>query len=65
LCDLQKDFDCAEIQLMLFKIVCGKNLFGSRRDDVTGDWKRWHNVEFNELYFLANVLLENISRGTR
>jgi len=40
-----------------------RDIFESRRDEGTSDWRRWHTEEINELYFLANVLLENISRG--
>jgi len=41
-----------------------RNIFESRSDEVTGDWRRWRMEEINELYFLATVLLENISRRT-
>jgi len=44
LCDFEKAFDCAEIQLMLFKIVCraiyldpgGMNLQGTGGDGTLG-----------------------------
>jgi len=40
-----------------------RDIFGSRRDEVAGEWRRWHTEEINERYFLANVLVENISSG--
>ena len=27
-----------------------RNLFGSKRDEVTGDWRRLHNEELHSLY---------------
>ena len=40
-----------------------RDIFGSRRGEGTGDWRRWHTEEINELCFLTNVLVENISSG--
>jgi len=31
-------------------------LFGPRRDEVTGDWRRLHNVELNDLYCSPNIV---------
>jgi hypothetical protein len=27
-----------------------KNIFGPKRDDITGDWRRLHNEELYDLY---------------
>ena len=27
-----------------------RRIFGPRRDEVTGDWRRLHNEELNDLY---------------
>ena len=27
-----------------------KKIFGPKRDDVTGDWRKLHNEELNDLY---------------
>jgi len=27
-----------------------RRIFGPRRDEVTGEWRRWHNEELNDLY---------------
>jgi len=33
-----------------------RRIFGSRWDEVTGDWRRLHNVELNDLYCSPNVV---------
>ena len=33
-----------------------RRIFGPRRDDVTGDWRRLHNVEINVLYCSPNIV---------
>ena len=30
-------------------------IFGPRRDEVTGDWRRLHNEELNDLYSSPNI----------
>ena len=31
-------------------------IFGSRRDEVTGRWRKLHNEELNDLYFSLNII---------
>jgi hypothetical protein len=31
-------------------------IFGPKRDDVTGEWRRLHNEEFNDLYSSPNIV---------
>jgi hypothetical protein len=31
-------------------------IFGPRRDEVTGDWRRLHNEELNDLYCSPNIV---------
>jgi hypothetical protein len=33
-----------------------RRIFGPRRDEVTGDWRRMHNEELNDLYALSSVV---------
>ena len=33
-----------------------RRIFGPRRDEVTGDWWRLHNVEINVLYSSPNIV---------
>jgi len=35
---------------------CFWRIFGSRRDEVTGEWRRLHNVELNDLYCSPNIV---------
>jgi len=32
-----------------------RRIFGPRRDEVTGEWRRLHNEELNDLYSLPNI----------
>ena len=33
-----------------------RRIFGLRRDEVTGDWRRLHNEEINVLYSSPNIV---------
>jgi len=33
-----------------------RRIFGPRRDEVTGDWRRFHNEELNDLYSSPNIV---------
>ena len=40
-------------------------IFGPRRDEVTGEWRRLHNKELNDLYCSPNILWVIKSRRMR
>ena len=40
-------------------------IFGARRDEVTGEWRRLHNEEVNDLYSSPNIVLVIKSRRMR
>jgi len=40
-------------------------IFGPRRDDVRGKWRRWHNEELNDLYSSPNIVQVIKSRRMR
>jgi hypothetical protein len=42
-----------------------RRVFGPKKDDVTGEWRKLHNEELNELYFLRNIVREVKSRRMR
>jgi hypothetical protein len=33
-----------------------RRIFGSRRDEVTGEWRKLHNKELNDFYSSFNIL---------
>ena len=39
-----------------------RRIFGPRRDEVTGEWRRLHNEELNGLYFSPNIVRVTKSR---
>jgi len=41
---------------MVFENRVLRRIFGLRRDEVTGEWRRWHNVELNDLYTSPNTV---------
>ena len=42
-----------------------RRIFGPRRDEVTGDWLRFHNEEINVLYSSTNIVRVIKSRRMR
>jgi len=43
-----------ERKLRLFENMVLRRIFGRRRDEVTGEWRRLHNEELNYLYCSPN-----------
>ena len=39
-----------ERRLRVFENMVLRGIFGPRRDEVTGEWRRLHNEELNDLY---------------
>jgi len=42
-----------------------RRIFGPRRDEVTGEWRRLHNEELNDLYCSPNIVWVIKSRTIR
>ena len=49
----------------MFESMVLRRIFGPRRDEVTGEWRRLHNVELNDLYSLPNIVRVIKSRRMR
>jgi len=44
-----------ERRLRVFENRVLRRVFGSKRDEVTGEWRKLHNEELKDLYFLPNI----------
>jgi len=53
-----------ERKLRVFEIMVFR-IFGTRRDEVTGKWRRLHNKELNDLYSTPNIVWVIKSRRMR
>jgi hypothetical protein len=42
-----------------------RKIFGPKRDEVTGEWRKLHNGEFNDLYYPSNIIQVIKSRRMR
>ena len=42
-----------------------RRVFGPKRDEVTGEWRKLHNEELSDLYSLANIVPVVKSRRMR
>jgi len=40
--------------LRVFENRMLRRIFGHKRDEVTGEWRKLHNEELNDLYFSPN-----------
>ena len=49
----------------MFENVVLRRIFGPRRDEVTGEWRRSHNKELNDLYSSPSILRVIKSRRMR
>ena len=42
-----------------------RRIFEPKRDEVTGEWRKLHNEELNDLYFSSNIIRVTKSRRKR
>jgi hypothetical protein len=54
-----------ELRLRVFENRVLRRVFGPKRDEVTGEWRKLHNEELNDLYFLPNIVRVVKSRRIR
>ena len=49
----------------MFENMVLRRIFGPRRDEVTGEWRRLHNEELNDLYCSPHIVRVIKSRRMR
>lgn len=54
--------------LRVFENMVSRKIFGRKREEVTGDWRKLHDVKLHDLYFTYSIFLgdqikENETRG--
>ena len=54
-----------ERKLRVFENMVLRKMFGPRRDEVTGEWRRLHKEELNDLYCSPNIVRVIKSRRMR
>jgi hypothetical protein len=54
-----------ELGLSVFENRVLRRIFGPKRDEVTGEWRRLHNEELNALYSPPNIIRVIKSRRMR
>jgi hypothetical protein len=54
-----------EYRLRVFENMVLRRILRPKRDEVTGEWRRLHNEELNDLYSSPNIIRVIKSRRTR
>ena len=54
-----------ERRLRVFENRVLRKVFGPKRDEVSGEWRKLHNEELNDLYSLPNIVRVVKSRRMR
>ena len=54
-----------ERKLRMSENMVMRRIFGPRRDEVTGEWRKLHSEELNDLYSSPNIVLVIKSRRMR
>jgi hypothetical protein len=45
-----------ERKLRVFENMVLRRIFGARRDEVMGEWRRLYNEDLNDLYYSTNIV---------
>jgi hypothetical protein len=54
-----------ELRLQVFENRVLRKIFGSKRDEVKGEWRRLHNEELYDMYSTPNIVRLIKSRRMR
>jgi hypothetical protein len=54
-----------EHRLRVFENRVLRGIFGTKRDEVTGEWRKLHNGELHNLYSSPDIIRQNKSRRMR
>ncbi|KAJ4429807.1 hypothetical protein ANN_22011 [Periplaneta americana] len=54
-----------ELRLRVFENKVLRKIFGAKRDEVTGEWRKLHNTELHALYSSPNIIRNLKSRRLR
>ena len=54
-----------EHRLRVFENTVLRKIFGAKKDKITGEWKKLHNVELHALYYSPNIIRSLKSRRLR
>ena len=49
--------------MRVFENMVLRRIFGPKRDEVTGEWRRLHNEELNDLYCSLNIVRLKIEKN--
>jgi hypothetical protein len=52
-----------EHRLRVFENRVLSGIFGPKRDEVTGGWRKWRNEELHILYFSLNIIWDDQIKG--
>jgi len=59
------DVEGGTCRLRVFENRVLKRIFGPKRDEVTGEWRKLHNEDFTDLYISPNIIRMIKSRRMR